>query len=58
VDPRTGWDLAAWHREPLGGLLLQDPAPHDVTGESAEDILEYAATSAGPRQSSVSSVVS
>lgn len=39
-DVRTGWDLLSWHREPLGGLELEDPAAHDVTGESAEEVME------------------
>lgn len=38
--PDSGWELVVWHREPLGGLGLEDPAAHDVTGESAEDVLE------------------
>lgn len=36
-DPETGWELARWSSEPLGGLQLQDLQAHDVTGESAEE---------------------
>lgn len=39
-DPRSGWRLAGWAGEPLGGLELEDPDAHDVTGESAEDVLD------------------
>lgn len=38
--PDSGWELAARHREPLGGLGLEDPAAHDITGEGAEEALE------------------
>jgi broad specificity phosphatase PhoE len=44
-SPGTGWDLARWHREPLGGLGLEDPAAQDVTGESAKEVLEPAGDS-------------
>jgi broad specificity phosphatase PhoE len=37
--PGAGWDLLAWHEEPLGGVDLEDPAAHDVTGESPEEAL-------------------
>jgi probable phosphoglycerate mutase len=36
----SGWHLAAWHSEPLGGLALEDVAAHDVTGESVDDAIE------------------
>lgn len=36
-DPETGWELARWSSEPLGGLQLEDLRAHDVTGESAEE---------------------
>ena len=39
-DPRAGWRLAGWSSEPLGGLGLEDPEAQDVTGESAEDVLD------------------
>lgn len=39
-DPRSGWRLAGWSSEPLGGLGLEDPEAQDVTGESAEDVLD------------------
>lgn len=38
-DPRSGWQLAGWFSEPLGGLELKDLQAHDVTGESAEEAL-------------------
>jgi broad specificity phosphatase PhoE len=37
--PDTGWELARWSTEPLGGLRLEDLQAHDVTGESAEDAI-------------------
>lgn len=40
-----GWELTAWHRDPLGGAVLVDPAAEDVTGESAEEVLEETAGS-------------
>lgn len=39
-DPRSGWRLAGWSSEPLGGLDLEDPEAQDVTGESAEEVLD------------------
>lgn len=39
-DPRTGWRLAGWSSEPLGGLGLEDPVAEDITGESAEEVLD------------------
>lgn len=38
-QPETGWELARWASEPLGGLLLEDLQAHDVTGESAEEAI-------------------
>lgn len=38
-DPGTGWELARWSSEPLGGLELADAKAHDVTGESAEEAM-------------------
>lgn len=35
--PRSGWNLAEWSSEPLGGRDLEDLQAHDVTGESAEE---------------------
>jgi broad specificity phosphatase PhoE len=37
--PETGWELARWSSEPLGGLQLEDLRAHDVTGESAEEAI-------------------
>jgi probable phosphoglycerate mutase len=37
--PETGWELARWSSEPLGGLQLEDLQAHDVTGESAEEAI-------------------
>jgi probable phosphoglycerate mutase len=39
-DPATGWELAQWSGEPLGGLDLEDRLAHDTTGESAEEALD------------------
>lgn len=41
--PGGGWDLVAWHRDPLGGPGLEDRAAEDVTGESAEEALDETA---------------
>lgn len=35
--PDSGWSLAHWQSEPLGGVELADVRAHDVTGESAEE---------------------
>lgn len=42
-----GWDLVAWHRDPLGGPGLEDRTAEDVTGESAEEVLEDTAEDTG-----------
>lgn len=36
-DPTSGWRLASWSSEPLGGRDLEDRDAHDVPGEGAED---------------------
>lgn len=33
-DPATGWELTAWHGEPLGGTSLEDHLDRDPTGEA------------------------
>jgi broad specificity phosphatase PhoE len=40
--PETGWELAQWSSEPLGGLQFEDLQAHDVTGESAEEAIHDA----------------
>jgi broad specificity phosphatase PhoE len=35
--PETGWELARWSSQPLGGLQCEDLQARDVTGESAEE---------------------
>lgn len=35
--PETGWELARWSSQPLGGLQFEDLQARDVTGESAEE---------------------
>lgn len=37
--PESGWQLAGWTSEPLGGLELEDRQAHDVTGESADEAI-------------------
>lgn len=32
-DPESGWRLASWGRDPLGGHMLDDPTADDPTGE-------------------------
>lgn len=36
-SPSSGWTLAQWRSEPLGGVELEDVLAHDVTGEGVED---------------------
>lgn len=48
-DPRTGWHLASWSSEPLGGQDLEDVDAHDVTGESTEDELAPGSRDGTPR---------
>jgi probable phosphoglycerate mutase len=36
--PESGWQLARWSSEPLGGVDLEDVQAHDVTGDSAGDV--------------------
>lgn len=40
--PESGWELARWATEPLGGLALEDRGAHDVTGESADEAIDEA----------------
>ncbi|MFI7580957.1 histidine phosphatase family protein [Kocuria kalidii] len=49
LENRTGggWGVVAWHRDPLGGPSLEDRAAEDVTGESAEEVLDETAEDAG-----------
>ncbi|BCJ68458.1 histidine phosphatase family protein [Polymorphospora rubra] len=35
--PDSGWDLARWSSDPLGGLELRDLRADDITGESARE---------------------
>lgn len=39
-DPDRGWRLVRWATEPLGGAHLVDRAAHDVTGDSADEVLD------------------
>ena len=41
-SPDTGWRLARWSTEPLGGLELEDLRARDVTGEAAEEAVRGA----------------
>ncbi|MFE5340273.1 histidine phosphatase family protein [Isoptericola sp. NPDC056578] len=36
-DPGSGWRLVDWHREPVGGALLDAVVAHDPTGEPVDD---------------------
>lgn len=38
-SPETGWELARWVSEPLGGTGLEDLAAQDVTGESTDEAI-------------------
>jgi len=35
-DPESGWELVEWHREPVGGALLDAVVAHDPTGEPVD----------------------
>ncbi len=35
-DPESGWQLVEWHREPVGGALLDAVVAHDPTGEPVD----------------------
>lgn len=36
-DPLSGWSLASWSSEPLGGVELEDTLGEDPTGESTDE---------------------
>src|SRR5690625_1110626 len=44
-DPETGWRLAHWSTDPLGGAHLVDAHSHDITGDSVDE--EQAETDPG-----------
>ena len=37
--PDSGWTLADWVSEPLGGTRLEDVSAHDITGESTDEAM-------------------
>jgi broad specificity phosphatase PhoE len=41
-SPETGWRLASWTSEPLGGRLPGDRTAHDVTGEPPQHTGDFA----------------
>jgi len=41
-SPTSGWTLLEWHEEPLGGVDLEDPAAHDVTGDTGDEAVAEA----------------
>lgn len=36
-DPESGWRLARWRTDPLGGAHLLDVHAHDITGDSVDE---------------------
>ena len=44
-DPVDGWEIHAWHSDPVGGALLDDATAPDPTGQATDE-----ATADGPDQ--------
>lgn len=41
-DPETGWEIHAWHSEPVGGAFLDDLSAPDPTGQGTDEAVEEA----------------
>lgn len=39
-DPEAGWEIHAWHSEPVGGAFLDDETAPDPTGQGTEEAAE------------------
>jgi len=39
-EPATGWEVQAWHGEPVGGAFLDDATAPDPTGQATDDSAE------------------
>ena len=42
-DPETGWEILAWHSDPVGGAFLDDVSAPDPTGQATEHAADSAA---------------
>lgn len=36
-DPEAGWEIAAWHSDPVGGAFLDDASAPDPTGQATDE---------------------
>ena len=45
-DPVAGWEIAAWHSDPVGGAYLDDASAPDPTGQATDDAAEAASDQA------------
>jgi len=45
-DPVAGWEIDAWHSEPVGGAFLDDRAAPDPTGQATDEAADAAADQA------------
>lgn len=41
-DPVAGWEIHAWHSEPVGGAFLDDVTAPDPTGQGTDEVVEHA----------------
>jgi probable phosphoglycerate mutase len=41
-DPVAGWEIHAWHSEPVGGAFLDDVTAPDPTGQGTDEALDEA----------------
>jgi broad specificity phosphatase PhoE len=41
-DPVGGWEIAAWHSEPVGGAFLDDLTAPDPTGQATDEAADAA----------------
>ena len=41
-DPAQGWEIEAWHAEPVGGAFLDDLTAPDPTGQATDEALHEA----------------
>ena len=37
-DPAGGWEVHAWHSEPVGGAFLEDETAPDPTGQATDEV--------------------
>ena len=46
-DPTSGWQVDAWHSEPVGGAFLDDLTAPDPTGQATDEATDEATDGAG-----------